>query len=672
MDDFGLPDFTNVDPRGLEVEIREKLDEYRSLLESIASSADPATVDNTLVPFEVEAQSLEAAVNVLHTFAASVGGDEWEEVEARLSPLLAEHNNDIYLNPRLYERFSVLASSELDPETAWCVHEHIKSFRAHGCHLEAPVHERLRAINKEIAQLTTQFGQLALKAQTAGAVALTEEEVEGLSESQKAGLAADAEANPELSRGKPYLVLLDLPTQQPIQSSLSRPDVRQRILEASITRGDGHDPNTDTRAIALKLVYLRAELAQLLGYPTYAQYVAAQGTAGSTRAIRDLIEPMIEPTQRNADAERETLEAYMGELIAPSDWSYAQDAVARERFHFDNAALAPYLELMNVIERGVFYAANRLYGLTFHERTDLRGYAEGVRVWEVRREDGPTLGLFLGDYFARSGKRGGAWMHSIRESSRRGGGRAIVCNNLNITRPSEGEPALLTWDEVETAFHEFGHALHGLLSDVEWPSACGTRVPQDFVEYPSQVNEMWAKHPDVLANFARHYATQEPLPEELAASLSTSDGFGAGFHMSEMLQAVLLDQGWHDRTLADLPESPNAVEEFEKATLERAGIASPWIAPRYRSAYFAHIFSGGYSARYYSYLWSEALDADTVEWFRTVAAKSDDGGLNREAGARLEEEVLSRGNSRNPLEGFERLLGRPVDTKALLRRNRLL
>ena len=263
-------------------------------------------------------------------------------------------------------------------------------------------------------------------------------------------------------------------------------------------------------------------------------------------------------------------------------------------------------------------------------------------------------------------------MHTIRQASRRGGGCVVVCNNLNVTRPPEGEPALLTWDEVETAFHEFGHALHSLLSDVEWPSAAGASVPRDFVEYPSQVNEIWARHPEVLANYARHFATGEPMPEDLAASLSAADGFGAGFQMSEMLQAVLLDQAWHDRTPADLPESPDDVEEFEKATLERLGIASPWIPPRYRSCYFNHVFSGGYSAGYYSYLWSEALDADTADWFRTVAAKDGDGGLNREAGARMAAEVLSRGNSRNPLEGFERLLGRPVDTRALLRRKRLL
>lgn len=672
MEDFGLPDFADVAPDRLEADIREKLEGHRALVEAIASSQAPATVENTLLPLELETQRLEEAVNVLHTFAASVGGDEWHAVEARLNPLIVEHEDDVYLDSRLYDRFKALAAAELGPETAWCVSERLKAFRAHGCHLDAAAQERLRTINKETADLTTEFGQLALKAQLAGSVPLTEEEAEGLSDSQKAGLAADAESNPELAKGKPCLVVLRLPTQQPVQSALARPDVRQRIFEASTSRGDGSDPATDTRRIVLALARLRAEKAQLLGYSTYAQYVAAQETAGSTQAIHSLLEPMVEPAQRNAEAEHEALEAYAGTPVAPSDWLYFRDALAREQFQLDNEALAPYLELTNVVERGVFYAANRLYGLTFAARPDLRGYAEDVKIWEVRREDGTLAGLFLGDYFARAGKRGGAWMRAIRQASRRGGGCVVVCNNLNVTRPPEGEPALLTWDEVETAFHEFGHALHSLLSDVEWPSAAGASVPRDFVEYPSQVNEIWARHPQVLSNYARHFATGEPMPEDLAASLSAADGFGAGFQMSEMLQAVLLDQAWHDRTPADLPESPDDIEEFEKATLERLGIASPWIPPRYRSCYFNHVFSGGYSAGYYSYLWSEALDADTADWFRTVAAKDGDGGLNREAGARMAAEVLSRGNSRNPLEGFERLLGRPVDTRALLRRKRLL
>ena len=369
MEDFGLPDFTDVDPDRLEADIRKKLEGRRALLEAIASSQDPATVENTLLPFELEAQRLEEAVDVLHTFAASVGGDEWHAAEARLNPLIVEHEDDVYLDSRLYGRFKALASAELDPETAWCVSEHLKAFRAHGCHLDAAAQERLRAINKEAADLTTEFGRLALKAQLAGSVPLAEEEAEGLSESQKAGLAADAESNPKLAKGKPYLAVLRLPTQQPVQSSLARPDVRERIFEASTARGDGSDPATDTRRIVLALARLRAEKAQLLGYSTYAQYVAAQQTAGSTQAIHGLLEPMIEPAQRNAEAEHEALEAYAGAPVAPADWLYFRDALARERFQLDTEALAPYLELTNVVERGVFYAANRLYGLTFAART---------------------------------------------------------------------------------------------------------------------------------------------------------------------------------------------------------------------------------------------------------------------------------------------------------------
>lgn len=677
METCGLPNFEDMTPEYLEAEISRLLEQHGEAMKQITSTDEPPTVENLLARFEESVLELNRLESILSTFASSVGGPEWDEAEARVQEKITAHNDSVYQDSSLYHRFLTLGGSELDQEDSWCVQQHLKNFEAAGAHLDDEAKERLSEINLRLSQLTTDFGQRVVKGQLRDSVALTEEEVRGLSDAQKSALAADAAANPDLAKGRPYLVMLRLYTQQPAQGWVENAEVRQRILEASLNRGDGHDSETDTRALVVEIARLRAEQAELLGYSTFADMIAAQATAGSTSAIEALITPMIEPTQRNVRAEYAALnELAVKELglnkLTPSDWLFAQDKLTQAQFSLDAAELAPYFELQSVIEKGVFFAANRLYGLTFTRREDLFGYTPDVQVWEVNDADGSRIGMFLGDFYARAGKRGGAWMHDIQSRSRRGWSEVIVCNNLNITKPAKGEPTLLTWDEVVTAFHEFGHALHSLLTDVRWNSVAGTAVPRDFVEYPSQVNEIWASHPEVLANYAHHVETGEVIPENLVTALHDSAGVGEGFHMSEMLQAVLLDQSWHRRTVSDLPEESEEVDDFESKALERFGIASPWIAPRYRTTYFNHIFSGGYAAGYYSYLWSEALDADTVEWFRTEAQIDGDGGFNRAAGKKMRDAVLSRGNSRDPIASFEDLRGRPVDTHALLKRHRLL
>ncbi|MGO1592580.1 M3 family metallopeptidase [Ancrocorticia sp.] len=674
---YGLPEFSTMSPEACAAEIREAVARHAGVMERIGSEAAPSTIANTLVPFEQAQIALEQPVHLAWTFIQSVGGGQWEQVETEITPLLAAHNNDVYLDRRLYRRFEDLAAQRIDAETAWTVSEHLKVFRAHGAQLPPESQNRLRKLNAELAELSSSIGQRIVRAGQSGALALTEEETAGLSPAQRTGLAANAAANPERAQGCPYLLSLTLPTQQGLASSLTNPSVRQRIFAASLTRGDGHDEATDTRELIAQVVKLRAELAELLGYANYAEYVAAQSTAGSTQAIDTLLDSMVEPTQRNVEREACELEDFYSRSaqgnapFLPADWTFAQEALRASRFNMDNSELSSYLELTNVVENGVFYAATKLYGLQFTSRPDLRGYTEDVRVWEVQEEDGTPLGLFLGDYYAREGKRGGAWMHSLSMRATNGSDYAIILNNLNLTKPGEGEPTLLTWDQVTTCFHEFGHALHAFLTDVQWPSAAGTNVPRDFVEFPSQVNEMWATNPDVLDHYALHWETGEPLPARLREALSESEGFAEGFNTSEILQAVLLDQAWHRMAMADEFPEAEGITAFEMAALERAGVASAWIPPRYRTSYFNHIFSSGYAAGYYSYLWSEALDADTVDWFTSAGAKGQDGGLNREAGERMRSCILSRGNSRNPMDGFEELRGRSVDTGALLRRRRL-
>ncbi len=679
IQNYGLPDFASVRPDTISHIVRQLIDEHRTLLDTVGDSAEPATVENTLVPLETGDAELSRQIRVMWTYASSVGGEEWDRVESEVVPLLTAHEDSIYMDPRLYSRLEELSSQENDPETAWVLSEHLKNFRARGVHLDSESRGRLQQINARMADLKTQIGQLIVQANGEAALPLTEDDVVGLTDSQKAGLAGDAAANPEIAQGAPYLLTMVLPTQQPIAASLTKANVRERVLDASIHRADGHDGSADTRPLILELVKLRAEQAHILGFETFAEYVASRGTAGSSRAVFELLDSMVVPTATNAEKEASDLAEHYQKHLArsdeefgPADWTYTQEHLRQAAFSLDGSELSKYLELGNVIEKGVFFAATRLYGLQFVPRDDLAGYAAGVKIWEVREEDGSLIGLFLGDYYARSGKRGGAWMHELLIRSERGDDYTIICNNLNVTKPAEGVPTLLTWDEVRTCFHEFGHALHGFLSATRWPSAAGTNVPRDFVEFPSQVNEMWASHPEVLDNYARHFDTGEAMPDQLRDALSASEGFAEGFATSEILQAVLLDQAWHRLGVDEVPSSVDDVAAFESEALTRAGIASPWIPPRYRTTYFDHIFSSDYSAGYYSYLWSEALDADVVDWFRTEGACDDDGGLNRTAGEAMRRSILSRGNSRNPVESFEELRGRSVDTAALLRRRRLV
>ena len=450
--------------------------------------------------------------------------------------------------------------------------------------------------------------------------------------------------------------------------------------------GRGLGGEHDTRAIVVELVRLRAERAALLGFDHHAALVAAESAAGTTPVVAGMLERLTAPAMSNARRDAQVYAARMeadpatapGEEFGPADWPRYEEAERKERFGVDDATLAPYLELSNVIDKGVFYAANRLYGLSFRERTDLAEhmYDPTMRVWEVLDGEGPqapVLGLFVGDFYAREGKQGGAWMNSLVDQSHLTGRRPVVINCLNIEAPDDG-PALLTWDQVITAFHEFGHALHGLLADTFWPSASGTNVPRDVVEFPSQVNEKWALHPQVLASYARHIDTGEPVPEEIAAQLRAQGSFGQGYATTEYLGAALLDQAWHTLTPREAPDQAEQVEAFEHRALAEAGIDDALVPPRYRSTYFSHIFSGGYAAAYYAYIWSEVMDADATQWLRTDGQGGRDGdlGLNRRAGERFRREFLAWGDARDPGESYRALTGRDPRIEPLLDRRGLI
>jgi len=665
---YELPDFAAIRHEHLRPAMLAGLAEQRAEWEAIATDPAAPDVANTLEALERSGSLLRRATAVLDTYASSRADDALRELEAELAPLRSAHRDALYLDRRIFARLEALAEQDLDRETAWLLHTYRKDFVRAGVRLEDDKQEQLRSLNSRLTVLETEFAQRVVKALDAGALHLRDaERLTGLSEDTVAGLAQAAS-----DRGTDgYLITLQLPSQQALLAQLADRELRRELYTASVMRGTGVDEESDTRATLLEIARLRAERARLLGYEHHAAYVAEDGTAGTTAAVNAMLGRLAPPAVANAQAEATDLAEVHGGPIEAWDWSYLAEKVRQERFSIDDSVLRPYLELERVLHDGVFHAARRLYGITLTERPELAGYADGVRVWEVAEEDGSPLGLFVGDYYAREGKHGGAWMHNLVDQSHLLGQRPVVVNNLNLTRPAPGEPTLLTWDEVITAFHEFGHALHGLFSDVRHPSLSGANVPRDFVEYPSQVNEMWARDPEVLARYARHHVTGEPLPAELLDALLGSAQYGEGFATTEYLGAALLDQAWHQVGPQDLPASPEDVEEFSAHALERAGIAHPLVPPRYRSTYFNHTFGGGYDAGYYSYIWSEVLDADTVEWFSTDAPKDDDGRPGRAAGQRFREVLLSRGHSADPLGFYRELRGRDADIRPLLQRRGL-
>lgn len=656
---YQLPPFAQIREEHYLPAFDAGISEHLAEIESITANPEPATFDNTIVALELAGQTLRRVALVFYNNSSSHSTEGIQAVEKEIGPQLAAHDDNIYLNAALFERVNAVGADGLDAEAARLVDEYRQRFVRAGAQLDDASQLRLRELNGELSRLSTEFGQRLLRNTNASALLVEDPaELDGLSADDIAS-AADA-ANAAGNPGK-HLITLILPTAQPALETLTNRETRRRLYEASVNRGSG-DTADNTTGIAAGMAALRAERAALLGFDNHAELATDDQTAPSLNAIHAMLEKLAKPAVRNARAEAVELEAAAGHAIEAWDWAYYSEKVRAERFDVDLASLRPYFELDRVLTDGVFFAANKLYGLTFHERDDLQGYHPEVRIWEVREEDGTELGLFLGDYYTRDTKNGGAWMNSFVEQSRLNGTRAVVVNNLNVPKPPAGEPTLLTYDQVRTTFHEFGHALHGLFSNVTYPLFSGTSVPRDFVEYPSQVNEMWILWPEVVNNYARHYRTGEPLPQKTIDKLIAAQQWGEGFATTEYLGAALLDLAWHELAPGAQVDDPLA---FEKQALHDAGVDYEPVPPRYRTGYFKHIFAGGYSAAYYAYIWSEVLDADTVEWFK------ESGGLTRENGQHFRRELLSRGYSVDPLEAFRTFRGRPASIDPLLQRRGL-
>ncbi|TWF77322.1 peptidyl-dipeptidase Dcp [Pseudonocardia hierapolitana] len=658
---FEFPDFDAIREEHFLPAFTAGMAEQRAEVEAITADPGPATFENTIVALERSGATLRRVSSVFFTLVGSCSTPGIREIEAEVAPQLAAHADAITLDPVLFTRIEALFAArhdlELDAESLRLLERYHRDAVRAGARLAPAEKERLKELNAELSVLSTEFGARLLAGANAAAVLVEDAaQLDGLPAD---AVSAAARAAAERGHDGAYLLTLVLPTGQPALASLTDRGLRERLHKASTGRGSGGEH--DTRDIVLRTAALRAERAKLLGHPHHASWVVEISTAGTVEAIDAMLGKLTQVAVANARQEAAELSEAAGFPIEAWDRAFYAERVRRERFDLDTDALRPYFELERVLHDGVFHAAARLYGLRFAERDDLPLYHPDVRVFDVFDSSG-RLGLFVADFYARDSKRGGAWMNSFVTQSRLLGTKPVVLNTLNIAKPAEGEPTLLTVDNVRTLFHEFGHALHGLFSDVQYPRFSGTSVPRDFVEFPSQVNEMWLEDPEILASYALHHRTGEPLPAELVDRLAAARRFGEGFATTEYLAATLLDQAWHRLSPDD---EVTDVERFEADALAAAGIAEPTAPPRYRTTYFNHVFGGGYSAAYYSYIWSEVLDADTVEWF------AENGGLRRENGDVFRRELLSRGGAVDPMDAYRAFRGRDPELAPLLTRRGL-
>jgi len=666
---FELPPFDKIRDEdytpAFEAGMREQLKEVAA----IAHNPQPATFENTIVALERSGRVLDRVGTVFFNLSSCNTDPKMQEIDTVMAPKLAAHNDAIFLDAALWARVDKLytqrASLKLDPESLQLLTRYHVQFVRAGAQLSAADQKRLRAINEELSTLTTRFRQNVLKATADGAVVVGKvADLDGLTPVQ-IGAAARAAADRGLKDR--WVIALQNTTNQPTLASLTNRELRERIYRASV--GRGLSGATDNRAVIAQVVKLRAERARLLGYPDHAAYVLEDESAGNAAAVEGMIRQVASAALARARAEAADIQKLIDAQAAargvpsftlePWDWSFYAEQVRKAHYAFDQAQVAPYFELEHVLQDGLFYAAHELYGLSFKERKDLPVYQPDVRVFEVSDADGKPLALFLADYFARDNKQGGAWMSGYVSQSKLLGQRPVVANHLNIPKPQAGQPVLLTFDEVTGMFHEFGHALHGMLSDVRYPYLSGTAVPRDFVEYPSQYNEMWAREPKVVEHYAHDYRSGAPMPPELLAKVLSAQKFNQGYATLEYLEAAKVDLAWH---LIDASQAPAAaaVPGFEAAALKDAGLDYAPIQPRYHSGYFSHIFAGGYSAGYYAYLWSEVLARDTGQWFHAH------GGLTRENGDTLRRMVLSRGRTEDPQVLFRNFYGREPDIGPLL------
>ncbi|MDC0234722.1 M3 family metallopeptidase [Candidatus Marinimicrobia bacterium] len=663
------PEFDKIKNKHYTPAFEKGMVDHMAEIDAIAERTDSPTLENTIIAMEKSGALLDRVATVFFALISANTNEEMEKIRSEMAPKLSAHSDQILLNGKLFHRVKTIYEQRdqlgLEKESKRLVEKYYTDFIRSGANLSSEEKESLKKINGEMAVLQTTFSQNVLKEVNALAVVVdSKDELDGLSDA-----VIEAAANEAKSRkldGK-YILTLRNTSGQPPMASLTNRALRERIHKTSLSRGS-RGGDFDNRNILANVIKLRAERAQLMGYDNHAAYSLENQTAQTPKAVNERLSSLAPKAVANANKEamdlQKMIDAEDGDFkLASWDWDFYTEKVRADRYNFDASQLKPYFEMDNVLQNGVFYAATQLFGITFKERFDLPVYQEDIRVFQVFNEDGSVLALFLFDGYARSSKRGGAWMNAYLSQSKLKGNKPVIANHLNVVKPPKGEPTLMSFDEVITTFHEFGHALHGMFSDVNYPYFAGTSVPRDFVEYPSQVNEMWAIWPEVLKNYAVHHETGKPMPKELLDKVLATQKFNQGFSTTEYLAASLLDQALHQLSPDQVPSGEEIIA-FEADALKTAGMSMDVIPPRYRSTYFSHII-GGYSAGYYSYIWSEVLDADTVEWFK------ENGGLKRENGDHFRKTLLSRGGSKDALKIFKDFRGAEPNIQPLLDRRGL-
>ncbi|GET33639.1 dipeptidyl carboxypeptidase II [Prolixibacter bellariivorans] len=666
---FGAPDFTKIKDSDFQPAMEAGMKEQLSEVIKIANNPEGPTFQNTLVALEKSGQTLKRVYGVFNLLAGANTNPTLQKIGEEEAPKLAAHEDAIYLNKELFYRvkrlYNLRNSMNLDPESKRLVEYYYQQFELAGANLSEADKTKLKKLNEEEATLSAQFTNRLMAAAKDGAMVVDNKaKLAGLSDNAIQAAAQDAKAN---NMDGKYLIPLQNTTQQPALQSLTNRAVRHELFEHSWTRAEKGDKN-DTRAIISRLAEIRAEQAKLLGFKNYAAWKLQDQMAKTPEAVENFLNKLVPAATAKAKGEAAEIQKVIdkekgGFKLQPWDWNFYAEKVRKAKYDLDESQIKPYFELNNVLENGVFYAAHELYGLTFKERHDIPVYQKDVRVFDVIDKDSTTIGLFYCDYFKRDNKSGGAWMDNIIGQSKLLNTKPVIYNVCNFTKPAPGQPALLSFDDVTTMFHEFGHALHGFFANEEYPSLSGTNVARDFVEFPSQFNEHWAMYPKVFKHYAVNYKTGKPMPKELVDKIKKSATFNQGYALTELLAAAELDMQWHTIPAGD---SIKNVDQFEANALQKTHLNLEQVPPRYRSSYFLHIWGNGYAAGYYAYLWTEMLDDDAYAWFE------ENGGLTRANGQRFRDMILSRGNTEDYNKMYKDFRGRAPEITPMLKKRGLL
>jgi peptidyl-dipeptidase Dcp len=661
---FQAPPFDKIKPSDFLPAFKKGMKKQRKEVKEIAGDTAAPTFQNTFVALEKSGQMLTRVQQDFGILTSADTNPELQNIQQKVSPELAAHFDAIYLNSKLFERVKTIYENRkdlgLDHESQRLIKYYYKKFVRAGADLPEKDKAKLKKLNEKAASLNTQFTNKLLAATKDGALVVDDTtKLRGLSENQIKAASQSAE-NRGLSNK--WVIPLQNTTQQPDLAALENRKIREKLFEHSWNRAEKSDSN-DTRSTIKKLAEIRAKKSKLLGYPDYAAWKLQNQMAKNPQAVDHFLQQLVKPTKAAAKAEAGELQKIIDQKdghfkLQPYDWNYYAQFLKKKKFALNTDSIRPYFELNNVLKNGVFYAANQLYGITFKERHDIPVWHKGVRVFEVYDKDGSPLGLFYCDYFKRDNKSGGAWMSNLVTQSRLLHQKPVIYNVANFPKPAPGEPALLTFEQVTTMFHEFGHALHGFFADQEYPSLSGTQVARDFVEFPSQFNEHWALNPKVLKHYAIHYKSGKTMPQELVNKIKKTAHFNEGYLFAELLEAALLDMQWHTIPASQTIQN---VDSFEVKALKNAHIYLPKVPPRYRSSYFMHIWGNGYAAGYYAYLWTEMLADDAFDWFQ------NHGGMTRENGQRFRNKILSRGHTEDYQKMFKDFTGHKPEIGPMLK-----